>query len=64
MDSHLPSCNVIQGLQGTSHKMVEENYHNVLAHHEMQQAKHEEIALNQIKYSRQLTAETVERELK
>lgn len=52
------------GLQGTSRKMVEENYHNVLAHHEHQQAKHEEIALNQIKYSRKLTAETVEKELK
>nr|XP_039259918.1 EF-hand calcium-binding domain-containing protein 6-like [Styela clava] len=52
------------GLQGTSYKMVEENYHNVLAHHEHQQAKHEEIALNQIQYSRKLSAETVEKELK
>jgi len=44
--------------------MVEENYNNVLAHHEFQKAKHEEIALNQMKYSQHLTAETVERELK
>ncbi|XP_076811807.1 EF-hand calcium-binding domain-containing protein 6-like [Clavelina lepadiformis] len=52
------------GLQGTSRKMVDENYQNVLNHHDFQQAKHEEIAFNQIKYSQHLTAETVERELK
>jgi len=57
------SC-TFEGLQGTSRKMVEENYNNVLAHHEFQKAKHEEIALNQMKYSQHLTAETVERELK
>lgn len=52
------------GNQGTSRKMVDENYQNVLSHHDHQQNKHEEIAINQIKYSRQLSAETVERELK
>uniref|UniRef100_UPI00089DAA5E EF-hand calcium-binding domain-containing protein 6-like n=1 Tax=Ciona intestinalis TaxID=7719 RepID=UPI00089DAA5E len=52
------------GLQGTSRKMVDENDNNVLAHHLLQQSKHEEIALNQIKYSQHLSAETVEKELK
>lgn len=58
----LPGDN--KGFQGTSRSMVDENYNNVLAHHENQQSKHEELALAQIKYSRNLSAQTVETELK
>lgn len=52
------------GLQGTSRKIIQENFDNVQNHLDFQKAKHEEISHNQALYSKHLTAEQVERELK
>lgn len=52
------------GLQGTSNGLHDENDDNLLAHHQYQQALHDELTLNQVEYSKLLTAKQVEQELK